>query len=130
MRMKPTSRSRIASSFVVLTATLLGGVPAFAAENAAPATTTPIKHVVVIFQENVSFDHYFATYPHAANLKGETRFTPSTGRSPRRSTASTTSCGRRTPTRPPPSASARRRATPATRTTTTPPSSRRSAKGR
>ena len=28
-------------------------------------TKTPIKHVVVIFQENVSFDHYFATYPHA-----------------------------------------------------------------
>jgi phospholipase C len=26
-------------------------------------TKTPIKHVVVIFQENVSFDHYFATYP-------------------------------------------------------------------
>ena len=31
------------------------------------ATTTPIQHVVVIFQENVSFDHYFATYPVAAN---------------------------------------------------------------
>jgi phospholipase C len=30
-------------------------------------TTTPIEHVVVIFQENVSFDHYFATYPNAAN---------------------------------------------------------------
>jgi phospholipase C len=28
-------------------------------------TTTPIERVVVIFQENVSFDHYFATYPHA-----------------------------------------------------------------
>jgi len=28
---------------------------------------TPIQHVVVIFQENVSFDHYFATYPIAAN---------------------------------------------------------------
>src|SRR5579885_1474026 len=32
-----------------------------------PATTTPIQHVVVIFQENVSFDHYFATYPNALN---------------------------------------------------------------
>jgi len=30
-------------------------------------TTTPIKHVIVIFQENVSFDHYFATYPFAPN---------------------------------------------------------------
>jgi phospholipase C len=28
-------------------------------------TETPIKHVVVIFQENVSFDHYFGTYPNA-----------------------------------------------------------------
>ena len=31
---------------------------------------TPIKHVVVIFQENVSFDHYFGTYPFAANTDG------------------------------------------------------------
>jgi phospholipase C len=38
------------------------------------ATTTPIKHVVIIFQENVSFDHYFATYPHALNLPGEVPF--------------------------------------------------------
>jgi phospholipase C len=39
-----------------------------------PGTTTPIKHVVVIFQENVSFDHYFATYPNAANPAGEPAF--------------------------------------------------------
>src|SRR5215471_15579138 len=32
----------------------------------------PIQHLVVIFQENVSFDHYFATYPHAANTDGST----------------------------------------------------------
>jgi phospholipase C len=35
--------------------------------DSAVETTTPIEHVVIIFQENVSFDHYFATYPHAAN---------------------------------------------------------------
>jgi phospholipase C len=34
------------------------------------STTTPIKHLVVIFQENVSFDHYFGTYPNAANTDG------------------------------------------------------------
>ncbi|HET8553162.1 MAG TPA: alkaline phosphatase family protein [Gammaproteobacteria bacterium] len=39
-----------------------------------PPTQTPIKHVVVIFQENVSFDHYFATYPHATNPPGEPSF--------------------------------------------------------
>ncbi len=43
-------------------------------EAAAIATTTPIKHVVVIFQENISFDHYFATYPYATNPIAETPF--------------------------------------------------------
>jgi phospholipase C len=37
----------------------------------ALATTTPIKHLVVIFGENVSFDHYFATYPNSTNAAGE-----------------------------------------------------------
>jgi phospholipase C len=40
----------------------------------APKTKTPIKHLVVLFDENVSFDHYFGTYPHAANTDG-TKFT-------------------------------------------------------
>ena len=35
-----------------------------------PNSTTPIKHVVVIFDENVSFDHYFGTYPNATNSDG------------------------------------------------------------
>lgn len=39
-----------------------------------PRTVTPIKHLVVIFQENVSFDHYFGTYPYAANPKSEPAF--------------------------------------------------------
>ena len=40
----------------------------------ASATATPIQHLVVIFQENVSFDHYFGTYPNALNPKGEPKF--------------------------------------------------------
>ena len=40
-------------------------------DNGGYTTTTPIKHLVVIFQENVSFDHYFATYPEATNPNGE-----------------------------------------------------------
>ncbi|MCK7622594.1 alkaline phosphatase family protein [Streptomyces sp. RS10V-4] len=63
-----------------LALTALGGAaPALAAGGPHPgpaATATPIKHVVVIFDENISFDHYFATYPKAANTDG-TRFTPS-----------------------------------------------------
>ena len=42
-------------------------------------TTTPIKHVVVIFDENVSFDHYFGTYPYAANTGAGTTFTAKPG---------------------------------------------------
>jgi phospholipase C len=38
------------------------------------STATPIKHVVVIFGENVSFDHYFGTYPYATNPAGEPQF--------------------------------------------------------
>jgi phospholipase C len=41
-------------------------------------TSTPIKHVVVIFDENESFDHYFGTYPYAANTDG-TPFTAKPG---------------------------------------------------
>src|SRR5215469_11022683 len=38
-------------------------------------TNTPIKHVVAIFQENVSFDHYFGTYPRAvSNQDGSVHF--------------------------------------------------------
>ncbi len=37
-----------------------------------PKTSTPIKHVVVLFDENESFDHYFGTYPYAANTDGST----------------------------------------------------------
>ena len=43
---------------------------------AATTTSTPIKHIVIIFQENVSFDHYFGTYPHAMNGSNESKFTP------------------------------------------------------
>src|SRR4051812_17645231 len=40
------------------------------------ATATPIKHLVVVFQENASFDHYFGTYPNAANPPGDPPFVP------------------------------------------------------
>ncbi len=43
--------------------------------NALP-TRTPIKHLVVVFNENRSFDHYFGTYPNALNPEGEPVFEP------------------------------------------------------
>jgi phospholipase C len=46
---------------------------AIADDGGAFPTATPIQHLVVIYQENVSFDHYFATYPAALNPPGEPR---------------------------------------------------------
>ena len=51
--------------------TVLPASPAFA-DNAP--TDPPIKHLVVLFQENVSFDHYFGTYPNATNPPREPAF--------------------------------------------------------
>ena len=41
---------------------------------AGPIAKTPIKHLVVIFQENHSFDAYFGTYPVALNPPGQPAF--------------------------------------------------------
>ncbi|MBX5457899.1 MAG: alkaline phosphatase family protein [Thermogemmatispora sp.] len=67
---------------VLLMVILLGTVAAASAPAqlrtgataARRSTTTPIQHLVVIFDENVSFDHYFATYPVALNPPGEPAF--------------------------------------------------------
>src|SRR5579863_903584 len=59
--------------------TLLATGTAIAATPDATPTSTPIKHVVIIFNENVSFDHYFATYPKATNPPGEPRFVAAPG---------------------------------------------------
>jgi phospholipase C len=62
----------------VLTSTITAGADRGGQAPTTP-TATPVKHLVVIFQENVSFDHYFATYPKAANRAGESRFTAKSG---------------------------------------------------
>ena len=56
------------------------GGPSQALPDDGPATTTPIKHVVVIVGEDRSYDHYFGTYPNAANNNaGEPGFTAAAG---------------------------------------------------
>jgi len=63
-------------SLVALGAAPLAAGGATAAASAHNrSTASPIKHLVVIFQENVSFDHYFGTYPNATNTSGQP-FTP------------------------------------------------------
>ena len=56
---------------LALVGILISG-PTYGAEAAEPKDV--IRHVVVIYQENVSFDHYFATYPTALNPPGDPKF--------------------------------------------------------
>src|SRR5215472_7785704 len=46
--------------------------PVYAATRSG--SSAPIQHLVVVFQENISFDHYFGTYPNATNPAGEPVF--------------------------------------------------------
>ncbi len=87
MRSKPRSSAALAAVALILSGTMPAGVRAQNWEYVSPNYPAPsrstqpeltaarvIKHVVVIMQENVSFDHYFATYPVAGNLPGESTF--------------------------------------------------------
>ena len=65
--------------------------PAFAASQPA-SKKMPIQHIVVIFNENISFDHYFGTYPVALNPKGEPPLPRETGRATHGGTASPMRC--------------------------------------
>jgi phospholipase C len=79
----PKRRATVIAVAAALLATATGGVamasgggrsPHVGSPGGGDSTATPIKHLVVLFQENVSFDHYFGTYPHAENLAGEPAF--------------------------------------------------------
>ncbi len=90
---RPRRKRRLRPVITVAAATVLGASAAVGAtvasastghSDAAPTpakaaastykivapTSSPIKHVVVLFDENESFDHYFGTYPNAANTDG------------------------------------------------------------
>jgi len=87
-KLKTTLLSTAALLAVAVAATSLGPVIAAQADKADKAdknagvdpntlkTKYPIKHLVVIFNENISFDHYFGTYPNALNPEGEPLFEP------------------------------------------------------
>jgi phospholipase C len=72
---------RFAWIWVLLAVTMCAGavIPVLAQSQARETTATPIKHLVILYGENVSFDHYFATYPQAANPPDEPVFTAAPG---------------------------------------------------
>lgn len=73
--MKTRTKFSIAVPILLLAVLLSANLSTiFAQTSQSSDTMTPIKHVVVIFQENVSFDHYFATYPNASNPPNEPQF--------------------------------------------------------
>ncbi len=78
MRALRKFRARMKATAVAAGLSLITGLSPTGYAFADPPTATPIEHLVVIFQENVSFDHYFATYPFAANTDGTT-FNPADG---------------------------------------------------
>jgi phospholipase C len=63
---------------LLLLALLLASGRAIAAQTLQPQDALQhhdvIQHIVVIFDENISFDHYFGTYPVALNPPGEPAF--------------------------------------------------------
>src|SRR6266849_1605591 len=66
--------TKVLATLMAAFITLLLISPAFAHAGDGDDRGTAIKHLVVIFQENVSFDHYFGTYPNALNPAGEPGF--------------------------------------------------------
>jgi len=80
-RLRTVPVSGLALAAAVITSVALGPAAGTAAASTPPGqdtgAITPVQHLVVMYQENVSFDHYFATYPHAANPAGEPPFDPS-----------------------------------------------------
>ena len=75
MRLQTSTIVRKAAALTTAALIAFGpGVSPVLAAPPAAKTATPIKHLVVVFQENISFDHYFGTYPNATNPSGEPPF--------------------------------------------------------
>jgi phospholipase C len=79
-RVKAIVRRGIAAAALLgLVVTQAGITGADSSDSNVFPTATPIKHLVIIFGENISFDHYFGTYPKAANPPGEPPFKAAPG---------------------------------------------------
>jgi phospholipase C len=68
------AKKTVAALTAMLTIVGTSDISALAAPTPKGVPATPIQHLVVIFNENISFDHYFGTYPVATNPAGEPKF--------------------------------------------------------
>jgi phospholipase C len=64
-------RLALVAAIGALVAALTGGAEG-AAGQTEPTSNTPIRHFVVLMQQNRSFDHYFGTYPGAERIPSGT----------------------------------------------------------
>ena len=76
MRIKKSKRVSALTKFLICSSLIAAGCMTVqpASIEAAAEANTPIKYIVVIFDENESFDHYFGTYPFAENPSNEPLF--------------------------------------------------------
>ena len=58
---------------VLLAASQIVTAKASAAQTTGPQAKTPIQHLIVLMQENHTFDNYFGTYPGADGLPGNVK---------------------------------------------------------
>ena len=77
-RKKRAHLAVIPTAALMLSANTLSAIAGSSSDHAP--TATPIKHVIVLFQENISFDHYLGTYPNALNAPASSLSMPSRGR--------------------------------------------------
>jgi phospholipase C len=77
LKEKLTNVLLVVASLILLITPIVSVAATATTTSTTISTVTPIKHLVVIFQENVAFDHYFATYPNAANPPSEPAFSHS-----------------------------------------------------
>ncbi len=61
-----------AAGVLTIAALLVSAHAAFAQPRLAPASRASIRHVIVVMQENRSFDHYFGTFPGADGISAGT----------------------------------------------------------
>src|SRR5215211_7234834 len=65
-------RHNVLSKFILSLFISCLGTSSVAAIGSEQVTNSPIHHIVVVMQQNHTFDNYFGTYPNATGLPSDT----------------------------------------------------------
>src|SRR5690349_23771107 len=69
---RQNKKNHALSKFILSLFILCLGVSSAAAIGSEQATNTPIHHIIVVMQQNHTFDNYFGTYPKTAGFPSDT----------------------------------------------------------